>query len=505
MEPSVLVVVLGFLALLTMTGLLPYVVHRQRHATAMRASESAVSTASGEHLDAAEAVWAVRQVNESPHVRTLSDSKIHSAADVVRTIDETIAVLPPGHAEEIVQAQLRLERTSCLRAQLTSTTYRATADGPALADAAIISIGALVSEPTIASISELLLNQAADNALGSLADMDPVDHLADTMIGSASEHGAAAIAGIADAHLPVVTIITAIYSAKKSVDAGLDKGRAGENAAWDIGAKGGAIAAGSAIGTAVLPGVGTVLGALVGAFTGTAGASYGRRRHLRRALNEFRSVSSDVGTFITRAHLQQLIRESAAQVEAKQRRLADLRREYEREVAAQTWFQRTFRPRVGLYVLGRSIEIGTNDSEVDRLAHSGLAAVLSSQVTSAEQRAYVWVTANLLLDWAELDGPSVADLFDALVAVQHEQRLLHGEYDLPAPVNRFRPADPEDVILDPGVNDLQGEEALRAAEDQRIHLWDRKAISYDRYVARFGKSPYIDYQDIQRRRNGVLL
>lgn len=130
-------------------------------------------------------------------------------------------------------------------------------------------------------------------------------HAIDVGVNTAVEGAGHALSAIADAHIPVVTIIRSIHRAKKSSDAGLDPARVGENLVLDVGFKGGGIAAGAMTGAligGVVPIVGHIIGGLVG---GVLGGLLGgnvaedqKQRYLREATARSEQQTEAVGNLI---------------------------------------------------------------------------------------------------------------------------------------------------------------------------------------------------------------
>ena len=370
------------LVLLVLVGVVsafvPMIVARQRRAAVERAAAEPVLI-DGRSYDAAEVLWTFRQVNESPHLSALTAAEVTTSAGIVSTINRTVAALPPAHAADVVAAQRRLRRTRQFRGELLEAPRVDQSLIPALGDAAVIALAG--------------------------QDPSPVGHLLDI-------------------HVPIVSIVMAIVAARRSTEAGLDPDRIAENLMWDVGAKGGAIVAGAGIGSMVMPGIGTVIGGLAGAIGGSFAATYGKQRHLRSAIADFRASCETLGRDVSEAHLEQIAQESNATIEMKISRLSELEAELATIEAGRSWFQRTFQPAVGLALAGRAIELGRADTQVDRFQHEGLTGLLSSTTHSAEFRGYAWVASLAHLDWLDHNGPEANEGLEALDKVRIETTNL---------------------------------------------------------------------------------
>jgi len=127
--------------------------------------------------------------------------------------------------------------------------------------------------------------------------------------GDIKAHAATAAAGAAGegsllTHLPLVTIGFATYRAWRRSQKGTELGRNLEFASIEVATRagGGLIGGqlGGVVGTAIAPGVGTILGAIGGAIAGTVGGMFLgediKRRHVKKAREEFDLLLEGFGT-----------------------------------------------------------------------------------------------------------------------------------------------------------------------------------------------------------------
>ena len=360
------------------SAFVPLIVARQRRAAVERAAAEPVLI-DGRSYDAAEVLWTFRQVNESPHLSALTGAEVTTSAGVVTAVNRTVAALPPGHAADVVAVQRRLRRIRQFRGELLEAPRTQQSLIPALGDAAVVALAG--------------------------QDPSPLGHLVDLRV-------------------PIVSTVMAIVAARRSTGAGQDPNRIAENLMWDVGAWGGTIVAGAGIGSMMMPGIGTMIGGLAGAIGGSFAATYGKQRHLRSAIADFRASCETIGQHVDEDHLDQIARESNATIEMKTDRLSELEAELAAIDAGRSWFQRTFQPTVGLSVAGRAIELGCADTQADRFQHEALSRLLSNATHSSEFRGYAWVASLAHLDWLDHGGPDANKGLEALDRVRIETTSL---------------------------------------------------------------------------------
>lgn len=235
-----------------------------------------------------------------------------------------------------------------------------------------------------------------------------------------------AVAAIADAHIPVVTIIRSIHRAKKSTDAGLDPARVRENLVLDVGFKGGGIAGGATAGAligGVVPVVGHVVGALVGGVVGGflgGGVAEGKKtRHLRLAMQRSQLLTDALGNSIGPVRW--------TKVAAAMRRLGQqLSGTVEQLDVAADAARRGLVPPLAHYILVAAARVGSAEAETAAREYDDWLAELraSSGSDCATFRGRFALTRPDLHEVLDVDEKQVADAISAVHEVQQEREKL---------------------------------------------------------------------------------
>lgn len=268
-------------------------------------------------------VWSIAvATGETGLRRAISGKPISSAADVSAHLERYIDSLSEAD-RRAVEERIKLgQRAQAERAlwdvQNESLT---TAASVGMIDSVILAAGA-DPEWSVGLVEQALANTDVsqfliESVLGQVGHhyfelfhrelfeqvVGGVDQVAgaaiDTGVNAAIDGTGLGLGAIADAHIPVVTVVRSLYQASRSSQAGLDSDRVAENLGWDVVAKGGGIVAGAAIGTAIFPGVGTVIGGFLGGLFGSEAAEQGKTRHLRAAVDRADESNARVGESIS--------------------------------------------------------------------------------------------------------------------------------------------------------------------------------------------------------------
>ncbi len=303
----------------------------------------------GEMADRSALVWSLAAYGATDAVADLLlDRRIRSIEDVDEGLNEFLSTMSPDAKAQLAQCRLAAERADAER-QLFNLQFETLESAATLGtlDAVIIALGensdwlAAVAQAGAAKvglgeeISQMLVSRHLPVA-GLLPDaiLTPIEHatqgVVDPTLDAVGDAALTGLSAIADAHIPVVTIGTAIVRARSAASAGLETSRVAENLALDIGVTGGGIAAGALIGTAVLPVVGTLVGGIIGSVLGRGIAHEVKTRHLITAQNaandriarlgkvvgqdRWLSVSADLAAVVsdlTRRHARFLARAEA--------------------------------------------------------------------------------------------------------------------------------------------------------------------------------------------------
>lgn len=265
-------------------------------------------------------VWSLWNFGD-PHAlaKALSSRGTHSLTGVRDALTTLLQTIPPEQSTAIAALADESERahSDYLLWQAQREGLSA-ALGVGAADAFILALGenADWASSILDSITEN--TEIAEAVLGAVVpklgraffrELTPdlyeafLEKAAPVLLDSVEAAGDATLEGaalIADTHLPLATIGFALYRAKQASEAGLEGERVAENAAWDIGAKGGGVATGAAIGTFILPGIGTLAGGILGSLLGKGIADRGKARHLNRAQREAAESLTTLGQRVSR-------------------------------------------------------------------------------------------------------------------------------------------------------------------------------------------------------------
>lgn len=379
----------------------------------------------GELLDPAEVIWSLRQATRVPSVEDLSDARSSDAEQLASLAASTVEQLDAASYDQFVRVRTRLESMRAARERLAEPVEAlASTAAPAAADALAIAVSQAVGSTTISQVGAALGVTGFHSLMGGAAAHLPADHLVDagaTLVGEGAGHLAAAIV---DAHVPVFTIVTAAHRARGAHRAGLEGRRVAENLAWDVGAKGGAVAAGAAIGTAVFPGVGTVVGGVIGAVAGSGAAHAGKRRHLREAQKFLDSAIADISSVIDHSALRQITEESLVNLTEKQRARQILAEELAHYRDRRPWWARKLCPSLGWHIFVRTLDVATADLAFETSLHQRLVQAVRAADSSPVLRTYLWTTATRLLTWVDLKGPDTTFVAGSIERVAVERGKL---------------------------------------------------------------------------------
>ncbi len=424
--------ILTFSALLLTIALVALAARRvshNRHRVAARAAaEPAVID--GEAVDVAELIWSVRQATHAPTMQTIGSSVFGSAERVLDAVSEMVDALPPDQRLDLITTRARLQQTREAREILarTADSLAATA-GPAAADVLIVGITEAIGTSVIGEAVTRLMPSLLETVLphtnaGVLLDVPGAEHVLEVVAPMVGEVVGDAVVAVLDAHVPVLTIVTALHRANQSRKNGLEAGRIGENLGWDIGAKGGSIFAGAAVGSAIFPVVGTVVGALVGATVGSHAAHLGKHRHLAEAHRQLLASVEALGLSVNNKILIQLLTESERMLSIKRQRCRTVSSEAADMVASLSWRQRVFQPTVGGKIADLVVQLAGADIRYEESLHNALRRTIARSAGSPIARAYLWTAGQHLLGWQTFTGPDASDLEDHINRVAQEQNKL---------------------------------------------------------------------------------
>ena len=311
------------------------------------------------------AVGATKQVTD-----TLARSKARTAADLHADVDRVISALPERDRFRLEQRAAEIERRQEERiAWHTQADVATTAAAMGTLDGMLLALGQHSEwlEQTVSSTPindgmaaglqgliehKLMLPTFEDFAPDATAAISAWlgNHVVEPVVDGVDAVGEGAVellGGAADFGIPITTTLLAVKKAVSSSNAGLESERVAENFAWDLGARGGSVAAGAAVGTAILPVVGTVIGGLIGGFVGGGIASEGKTRHLRRAIQASDAARSSVGLSVSEDKWRSLGRGLERSLREEQRELDRLR------LSAKT--RRRLWPRLGDIIIKPAI------------------------------------------------------------------------------------------------------------------------------------------------------
>lgn len=326
-----------------------------------------------------EAVWAFSAMGGAQHVLDVIDaSSTRSSTQLREEIDAMILELPKPEGDRL--AAHITARRAAVREKTVWTShsdYVAAAAALGGTDSLIMAGGDLgldhldlgasveavdvlthglvagvLNFPKVPSVSpglEHFAPELAQKMQDSLADM--FEPLAEIMLESGAD-AADLLLNVADSGIPIATTFLSIKKAVQSSNAGLDGSRVGENLAWDLGARGGGIAAGAAIGTAIFPVVGTVVGGLLGGLFGGEVAAEGKSRHYRAARSAADEALEALGSSISPRKWAAQTESLKAVVTAEKAQLDILEAHDQRD----GWW-----PRPGPVLLRSVISIGESD------------------------------------------------------------------------------------------------------------------------------------------------
>lgn len=282
-------------------------------------------------LNVPQSLWAICAIGGTHAVlHLLRSSKAKTSAELKSDLDQLVESLPEA---EKARMSSRAEEIRRLQAeQLVDESHReyiAAAAGLGALDAGIMALGdsseqfasALHSVDPTTALEFLIGHVRPMNALENVSP-DLAHHLTDAVatwaspvvdhaVGAGVDAGLGLLGGIADAHFPIATTISSLHRAAKARSAGLDGGRVSENLAWDLGARGGGIAAGAAIGS-VVPVVGTLIGGILGGLLGGEIAAAGKTRHLKAAQDNAHRELAALGNSVSRQKWLSVVDEADA-------------------------------------------------------------------------------------------------------------------------------------------------------------------------------------------------
>ena len=414
-----------------------------RRASTSRAYQDAHGTLriDGTDVDRIELVWALATLGRADEVAdVLLTGRHRTIHDVDRELQEYAKQLSPREIAELGQTSAARERAKAELAlfemQWNSATKAAAVGG---LDGLVIALGenddwlqaiasgAAGNQDVSAFVGHQLLAQilppveVLPESLGQHLDAAFGDHVVEPLADVAGTAGLDLLGGVADAHIPLITIGRSISRARTALADGLESTRVAENVVLDVGLAGGGAMAGAAMGTAVFPVVGTVIGGVLGSLFGREAANTIRSRHLIAAREEMDRKLVELGNVVGSKRwrsLSESLRFEVARSEGELRRLVE-----RLQGANPTYLLRC--PR-GAMTLAVAIESGTIhlDEQAAEIAEWDVLLEETSHPSEAYARGAILVNRPDLIERFEVSQSKVSSVISACARVKSERDHL---------------------------------------------------------------------------------
>lgn len=256
----------------------------------------------GVRLSGAEHLWLRRSFDTEPSLVTLAGRNIKTSDDLhAALLSPAVSMSKRGPRQRAQKAaEVRARRTDLL--ELLPTLHEASVANAPVLDAVLEAAILTAPPPILASGLHALIDSQLPNIGVPGLDLPGLSGMHDALVDSASSASEHVLHSIADAHIPVLTIMSSIHRYGAAASNGLDVRTALTEGAMDIALRGGGMAAGATIGAhtvgAFFPVVGHVVGAGLGALGGWLGGEINKNRQqgpLRAADLALKNSLSAVG------------------------------------------------------------------------------------------------------------------------------------------------------------------------------------------------------------------